>query len=81
MLMLFGILSGLALGGCALAPEGDPSAVTAASKDLTTGETSAATTAPDATTNPLIFCPILPPDCCIIRIVSGCRVCETVCET
>jgi hypothetical protein len=22
-----------------------------------------------------IICPVLPPDCCIIRIVSGCRVC------
>lgn len=80
MLMLFGILSGLALGGCVDAPKGDPSAVTAASKDLTVGETSAATTAPFATTNPLIICPILPPDCCRIRIVSGCRVCDSTCE-
>lgn len=80
MLMLFGILSGLALGGCVDAPRGDPSAVTAASKDLAAGETSAAMTAPFATTNPQIFCPILPPDCCLIRILSGCRVCIDTCE-
>lgn len=76
MLMLFGILSGLALGGYVDATaERNPSAVTAASADLTRGETCAATTELGATTNPQVICPILPPDCCVIRIISGCRIC------
>lgn len=85
MLMLFGILSGLALGGCAGAPaESGPSAVTAASKAPTAGEASAATTAPSAITinldvNPSVICPVLPPDCCHITIVSGCKVCDVYC--
>lgn len=81
MLILFGILSGLALGGCVDATaEDDPSAVTAASRDLTAGETSTATTAPEATADPRIFCPALPPNCCVIGIASGCRVCKLLCD-
>lgn len=25
-----------------------------------------------------IFCPVLPPDCCAVRISSGCRVCVQI---
>lgn len=87
MLMLLGILSGFALGGCILTPtEDDPSAETAASNAPTAGETSAATTAPDATTNnldvhPHHACPLLPPGCCVFSTASGCLVCDLVCDT
>ena len=32
-----------------------------------------------AMTGTAIICPQLPPDCCQIRIVSGCRVCTEEC--
>lgn len=85
MLMLFGILSGLALGGCANAPaKTSPPAVSAASKAPAAGEASVATTAPSAITNnldlnPSVICPVLPPECCHITIVSGCKVCDIFC--